>query len=131
MKKRVMVVDDSLAMEMQISKLLEGSGFEVAAFCEDGETAIARYNEVQPDIVTMDIIMPGIDGLEAAKIIIEEHPDARIIMVSSLGYDDTVNEAMAIGAKTLLYKPIDRENLLDALEQVMGEDGCQESCAEK
>ena len=80
MKKRVMVVDDSLAMEMQISKLLEGSGFEVAAFCEDGETAIARYNEVQPDIVTMDIIMPGIDGLEAAKIIIEEHPDARIIM---------------------------------------------------
>ena len=129
MKKRVMVVDDSLAMEMQISKLLEGSGFEVAAFCEDGETAIARYNEVQPDIVTMDIIMPGIDGLEAAKIIIEEHPDARIIMVSSLGYDDTVNEAMAIGAKTLLYKPIDRETLLDALEQVMAEEGCQEGCA--
>ena len=108
MKKRVMVVDDSLAMEMQISKLLEGSGFEVAAFCEDGETAIARYNEVQPDIVTMDIIMPG--------IIIEEHPDARIIMVSSLGYDDTVNEAMAIGAKTLLYKPIDRVSLLGALD---------------
>ncbi len=93
MKKRVMVVDDSLAMEMQISKLLEGSGFEVAAFCEDGETAIARYNEVQPDIVTMDIIMPGIDGLEAAKIIIEEHPDARIIMVSSLGYDDKIGRA--------------------------------------
>lgn len=116
MKKRVMVVDDSLAMEMQISKLLEGSGFEVAAFCEGGETAIARYNEVQPDIVTMDIIMPGIDGLEAAKIIIEEHPDARIIMVSSLGYDDTVNEAMAIGAKTLLYKPIDRVSLLGALD---------------
>lgn len=106
MKKRVMVVDDSLAMEMQISKLLEGSGFEVAAFCEDGETAIARYNEVQPDIVTMDIIMPGIDGLEAAKIIIEEHPDAKIIMVSSLGYDDTVNEAMAIGAKTLDRKSV-------------------------
>ena len=101
MKKRVMVVDDSLAMEMQISKLLEGSGFEVAAFCEDGETAIARYNEVQPDIVTMDIIMPGIDGLEAAKIIIEEHPDARIIMVSSLGYDDTVNEVSLLGALDL------------------------------
>ena len=106
MKKRIMVVDDSLAMEMQISKLLEGSEFEVADFCEDGETAIARYREVKPDIVTMDIIMPGIDGLEAAKI----------IMVSSLGYDDTVNEALAIGAKALLYKPIDRVSLLGALD---------------
>ncbi len=116
MKKRIMVVDDSLAMEMQISKLLEGSEFEVADFCEDGETAIARYREVKPDIVTMDIIMPGIDGLEAAKIIIEENPDAKIIMVSSLGYDDTVNEALAIGAKALLYKPIDRVSLLGALD---------------
>ena len=116
MKKRVMVVDDSRVMELQICKLLEGSKFEVVAYCENGEEAISRYEEIQPDIVTMDIIMPGIDGLEAAKIIIEEHPDARIIMVSSLGYDDTVNEAMAIGAKTLLYKPIDRVSLLGALD---------------
>ena len=99
-----------------MEKLLEDTGFEVAAYCKNGEEAIALYDSVQPDVVTMDIIMPGIDGLEAAKIIIEEHPDARIIMVSSLGYDDTVNEAMAIGAKTLLYKPIDRVSLLGALD---------------
>ena len=103
----------------------------MAAYCENGEEAIARYEEVQPDIVTMDIIMPGIDGLEAAQIIAEAHPDARIIMISSLAYEDTLQEAEAVGAKLFLYKPIDRENLLDALEQVMGEDGCQESCAEK
>ena len=131
MKKRLMVVDDSRVLEYQICKLLEDTDYEVAAYCENGEEAIARYEEVRPDIVTMDIIMPGIDGLEAAQIIAEAHPDARIIMISSLAYEDTLREAEAVGAKLFLYKPIDRENLLDALEQVMGEDGCQESCAEK
>lgn len=131
MKKKVMVVDDSRVTEIQICKLLEDTDYEVAAYCENGEEAIARYEEVRPDIVTMDIIMPGIDGLEAAQIIAEAHPDARIIMISSLAYEDTLQEAEAVGAKLFLYKPIDRENLLDALEQVMGEDGCQESCAEK
>ena len=131
MKKRLMVVDDSRVREYQICKLLEDTDYEVAAYCENGEEAIARYEEVRPDIVTMDIIMPGIDGLEAAQIIAEAHPDARIIMISSLAYEDTLQEAEAVGAKLFLYKPIDRENLLDALEQVMGEDGCQESCAEK
>ena len=131
MKKRLMVVDDSRVLEYQICKLLEDTDYEVAAYCENGEEAIARYEEVRPDIVTMDIIMPGIDWLEAAQIIAEAHPDARIIMISSLAYEDTLQEAEAVGAKLFLYKPIDRENLLDALEQVMGEDGCQESCAEK
>ena len=131
MKKRLMVVDDSRVLEYQICKLLEDTDYEVAAYCENGEEAIARYEEVRPDIVTMDIIMPGIDGLEAAQIIAEAHPDARIIMISSLAYEDTLQEAEAVGAKLFLYKPIDRENLLDALEQVMGEDGGQEGCAEK
>lgn len=116
MKKRLMVVDDSHLMEMYICKLLEGSEYEMAAYCENGEEAIARYGEVQPDVVTMDIIMPGIDGLEAAQIILEEHPEAKVIMVSSLGYDDSLHEAEAIGAKTFLYKPISREDLLHALE---------------
>ena len=119
MKKQVLVVDDSRMMELQICKLLEGSDFEMAAYCENGEDAIARYEELQPDVVTMDIIMPGIDGLETAKIILEEHPDARIIMISSLVYDDTINEAHDIGAKSFLYKPIPRENLLQALNEAL------------
>lgn len=119
MKKRLMVVDDSHIMELQICKMLEGTDYEVAAYCENGEEAIARYGEVLPDIVTMDIIMPGIDGLEAAQVILEEHPDARIIMVSSLIYEDTIKEASAIGAKTFLYKPINREGLLKALQRAL------------
>lgn len=119
MKKQIMVVDDSRMMELQIRKLLEGSDFEVAAYCENGEDAIARYEELQPDLVTMDIIMPGIDGLETAQVILEEHPDARIVMVSSLAYDDTINEARDIGAKTFLYKPITKENLIQALTEAL------------
>lgn len=119
MKKQIMVVDDSRVMELHICRLLEGSEFEVAAYCENGEEAITRYEEIQPDVVTMDIIMPGIDGLETAKIILEEHPEARIIMVSSLAYDDTINEACDIGVKAFLCKPVTKEALVNALEEAL------------
>ena len=119
MKKKIMVVDDSRVTEIQIRKLLEDTDFEVAAYCENGEDAIARYDEVQPDLVTMDIIMPGIDGLETAQVILEEHPEARIVMVSSLAYDDTIDEADCIGAKGFLYKPLERQTFLEALEQAL------------
>ena len=119
MKKRLMVVDDSRVMELQICKLLENSKYEVVAYCENGEEAIARYEEVQPDIVTMDIIMPGIDGLEAAQVLLEEHPEARIVMVSSLICEETIQDAEAIGTKAFLYKPVQREGLLKALYKAM------------
>ena len=119
MKKRLMVVDDSRVMELQICKLLENSKYEVVAYCENGEEAIARYEEVQPDIVTMDIIMPGIDGLEAAQVLLEEHPEARIVMVSSLICEETIQDAGAIGTKAFLYKPVQREGLLKALDKAL------------
>lgn len=119
MKKRVMVVDDSRIMELQIRKLLEGSDFEVAAYCENGEEAIARYDEVQPDVVTMDIIMPGIDGLEAAQVLMYEHDEARVVMISSLGDDDMLQEVYGIGAQGVLFKPLNREALLAALKKAL------------
>ena len=119
MKKRLMVVDDSRVMELQICKLLENSKYEVVAYCENGEEAIARYEEVQPDIVTMDIIMPGIDGLEAAQVLLEEHPEARIVMVSSLICEETIQDAEAIGTTAFLYKPVQREGLLRALDKAL------------
>lgn len=120
MKKRVMVVDDSRIMELQIRKLLEDTDYEVAAYCENGEEAIARYDEVQPDVVTMDIIMPGIDGLEAAQVLMYEHDEARVIMISSLGDDDMIQEIYGIGAQAVLFKPLTREALLGALKKALG-----------
>lgn len=121
MGKRVMVVDDSRVVELQLKKMLENTDYEVVSYCQDGETAIEQYGEVLPDLVTMDIIMPGMDGLETARAILEEHPDARIIMVSSLAYDDTIEEAKSIGTKTFIYKPFERDQLLSALDEVMSE----------
>lgn len=120
MKKRVMVVDDSRIMELQIKKLLEDTDYEVAAYCENGEEAIARYDEVRPDVVTMDIIMPGIDGLEAAQVLMYEHDEARVIMISSLGDDDMLQEIYGIGAQAVLFKPLTREALLGALKKALG-----------
>lgn len=114
-----MVVDDSRVVGLQIRKLLEGTEFEVAGFCQDGETAIAQYGEIQPDIVTIDIIMPGIDGLETAEAILEDHPEARIIMVSSLAYDGAFQEAENIGAKGFLAKPFEQEELVRTLYRVL------------
>lgn len=119
MGKRLMVVDDSRVVGLQIRKLLEGTEFELACFCPDGETAIAQYGNVQPDVVTVDLIMPGIDGLETAGTILEEHPDARVVLVSSLACDGMVEEAASIGAKGFLAKPFEQQELVSALYQAL------------
>lgn len=119
MSKKLMVVDDSKMVHLEMLKLLEDTDYEVVSFCRSGESAIAEYQKVKPDVVTMDILMPGMDGLETAGAILEEDPDARIIMVSSLAYDDTINEATQIGTKGFLYKPFDKESLLAAFEKAL------------
>lgn len=122
MKKKIMIVDDSRMLLMQLQHILAETEYEVAAYCQDGETAITKYEEILPDLVTMDIIMPGIDGLEAAKAILESHPDAKIVMLSSLVYDDTIEEAKTVGAKGFIYKPFEREQVMDTLKKVLGEE---------
>jgi len=122
MGKRIMIVDDSRVLAFQVRKLLEGTDYEVVAYCQNGEDAIAEYADIQPDVVTMDIIMPGMDGLETARAILEDHPEAKIVMVSSLAYDGTIDEANSIGAKDFVYKPFDRDQLLATLERVLSED---------
>ena len=120
MAKRIMVVDDSRMMYLQMKNLLEGTGYEVAAYCRDGEEAVIEYEKLAPDLVTMDIIMPGMDGMETAQAILTLHPDANIVMVSSLAYDETYEEAERIGAKGFIDKPFDREQVLRVFAKVLG-----------
>lgn len=119
MSKRIMVVDDSRLVRVQLGDVLEGTDYEIAAYCRSGEDAIAQYDEVRPDLVTMDIIMDGMDGLDAAEFILKEHPDARIVMISSLAYDDTFERARAIGARGFVDKPFHQEQLLRVFEQAL------------
>ncbi len=119
MSKRIMVVDDSRLVLVQLGDVLEGTDYEIAAYCRSGEDAINRYDEVKPDLITMDIIMQGMDGLDAAEHILKDHPDARIVMVSSLAYDDTIERANAIGARGFVDKPFYQEQLLKVFEQAL------------
>lgn len=120
MSKRIMVVDDSRLVQVQLGDILEGTDYEIVAYCRSGEDAIAQYEEVNPDLVTMDIIMQGMDGLDATEAILKEHPDARIVILSSLAYDDTFERAKAIGAKGFVDKPFHQEQLLKVFEQALG-----------
>lgn len=118
MNKRVMVVDDSKFIYEEMKFFLEGTGFEIAGYCKDGEGAVDCYTETKPDVVTMDIVLPGIDGFEAASSILRKYPDANIVVVSSLAYDDTIDRASEIGAKGFLFKPIEKAPLLETLTKI-------------
>lgn len=112
MKKRVMVVDDSRMVRIRLEDALKGTDYEVVSYCHSGEEAIEQYAAVAPDLVTMDIIMNGIDGLDAAEAILKKHPDARIVMISSLAYGDTFDRARAIGTRGFVEKPFHQEQLM-------------------
>ena len=114
-KHRIMVVDDSRVVYAEMKKMLEDSEIEIVAFCRSGEDAVEQYGEVQPELVTMDIVMPGMDGLEACQALLDKWPDARVFMVSSMAYEDMINTAASIGAKGFLFKPFTKESLLEGL----------------
>ena len=119
MSKRVMVVDDSRLVRVHMEDALTGTDYEIASYCRSGEEAVEQYEAVRPDLVTMDIIMPGMDGLDAAEIILKKDPNAKIVMISSLAYDDTFARAKAIGAKGFVDKPFHQEQLLKVFGEAL------------
>ena len=123
MSKRIMIVDDSRLVRVQLEDVLKGTDYEVAAYCRSGEEAIEQYASVKPDLVTMDIIMQGMDGLDAAEIILKRDPDARIVMISSLAYGDTFDRAKAIGAKGFVEKPFHQEQMVRVFEEALSQPG--------
>lgn len=112
---RIMVVDDSRVVYAEMKKMLEGSEFEIVTFCRNGEEALEQYGDILPDLVTLDIVMPGMDGLETCQKMKERYPDAQIFMVSSLAYNDIIDRAASLGAKGFLFKPFTKESLLEGL----------------
>lgn len=118
--KNVMVVDDSRVMQDEIVHALEGSGYQVVVRCRDAEEALRAFNDSQPDVVLMDVVLPGIDGFVATKAILGKWPGARIVVVSSLAYDDTEQLAKEAGAAACLFKPFEPARLLAVLDEVTG-----------
>jgi two-component system chemotaxis response regulator CheY len=119
---RYLVVDDSIFARKNIAKMIECFGGEVVGEAGDGCTAITEYERLHPDLVLMDITMPQMEGIEAAERIVRQHPQARVVMVSSVGYQENIVAALQKGARHFVQKPVKAEVLYEVIRYVMGED---------
>jgi two-component system chemotaxis response regulator CheY len=120
-KLRYLVVDDSVFARKNVAKMVEIFGGEVAGEAGDGCTAITEYERARPDVVLMDITMPQMEGIEAAERIIRNDADARVIMVSSVGYQENIVAALQKGAKHFVQKPVKAEVLYEVIKYVMAD----------
>ncbi|OGX43303.1 MAG: two-component system response regulator [Omnitrophica WOR_2 bacterium RIFCSPLOWO2_12_FULL_46_30] len=119
---KVMIVDDALFMRKMLSDILKKEGFEICAEAENGKDAVDKYQQLKPDVVTMDIVMPkvnDIDGIGAVKEIIKNDPGAKIIMVSAMGQHSLVVEAIQAGAKDFITKPFQPSRVLEAINRIL------------
>lgn len=116
--KKVLIVDDAAFMRMTIRRIIERAGFEVVGEAENGALGVARYKKYQPDIVTLDITMPEMDGIQALKAIMQINPKANVIMMSAMGQEHMVKEAVISGAKSFIIKPFKEEHVISVLNKI-------------
>lgn len=115
---KVLIVDDAAFMRLAIRRILENNGFDVVGEAENGLEGVLKYKELKPDIVTMDITMPELSGIEALKLIMEVDPNAKIVMLSAMGQEKMVMEAIMCGAKSFIVKPFKDEHLVASLKKI-------------
>jgi two-component system chemotaxis response regulator CheY len=120
MLRTVLICDDAVFMRTMLSDILTQAGFSVVGQAQTGQEAVAKYKELQPDLVTMDIVMPDMGGIEAVKKIVEEYPDAKILMCSAMGQQSLVVEAIQAGARDFVVKPFQPSRVLEAVQRVLG-----------
>lgn len=116
---KIMIVDDAAFMRMMIKDILEKNGYSVIAEANNGIKAVELYKKEKPDIVTMDITMPGMDGIEALKAIIDIDPAAKVIMCSAMGQQAMVEEALNAGAKGFVIKPFLPDMVIESIEKLI------------
>lgn len=116
---RLIVADDALIMRMRIKDLAHEAGWTVVAEAADGAECVARYLEHRPDLVTLDIVMPEMDGVEALRAIRAADPSARVVMVSAIDQKSKLSECIRAGALDFVVKPFDRERLLGILRKYL------------
>lgn len=119
--KRVLIVDDASVVRLLIKKVLQQNGFEIVGEAVNGIDALAKYKELQPDIVTMDITMPESDGIQATKDIIAFDKEAKIVMLSGIDQKEMLWQAIKAGASSYIVKPFENERILSTLNEVLNE----------
>jgi two-component system chemotaxis response regulator CheY len=115
---KVLIVDDAAFMRISIKSMLTKNGYEVAGEAENGKVGIEKYKELSPDIVTMDITMPEMSGLDALREIMKINPAAKVIMVSAMGQEAMVRDAIISGAKGFIVKPFKEDGIISAIKKL-------------
>ncbi|GAB4278592.1 MAG: response regulator [Candidatus Rifleibacteriota bacterium] len=118
--KKILIVDDATIMRLMLKHLFENNDFEVVGEASNGNEAVELYAKHKPDLVTMDITMPDMDGITAVRKILAVDPNAKIIMCSAMGQVDKVKAAVMAGAKSFLVKPLQPERVLATVKQILG-----------
>jgi two-component system chemotaxis response regulator CheY len=116
----VLVCDDAIFMRTMIGDILTQAGFEIVGEAESGLQAVQKYRDLKPDLVTMDIVMPDMGGIEAVREICKTDPEAKILMCSAMGQQALVVEAIQAGAKDFVVKPFQPSRVLEAVQRVLG-----------
>ncbi len=117
---RILIVDDAMFMRAMIKDILANAGrYEVIGEAANGQEAVQKFSALKPDLITMDIVMPQMDGIEATREIIKQNPKARIVMCSALGQEALVIESIAAGAKDFIVKPFSAEKVLKVIDNVL------------
>ncbi len=119
MAQKILIVDDSRLTRAIIKNALSEAGFEVVGEAENGRVAVDMFNQLKPDLITMDLIMPDVDGMQATKEILGKDPQARILVVTSLGQKLLEEDAMKTGARGMIAKPFQPQELLSAVKEVL------------
>lgn len=117
MSKRILLVDDAVFMRMKLKDILEKNGYEVVGEAQNGLEAIEKYKTEKPDLVTMDITMPEMDGVTALKKIKEIDPNAKVIMCSAMGQQSMVMDAIQAGAIDFIVKPFDNDRVIESVNK--------------
>lgn len=120
MANRVLIVDDAAFMRMMIREILTKNGYEVCGEANDGTQAIEKYKELKPDLVTMDITMPEMDGIQALREIKKLDANAKVIMCSAMGQQAMVIDAIQAGAKDFIVKPFQQDRVIEAVKKTLG-----------
>lgn len=119
MSNRVLIVDDAAFMRMMLKDILAKNGFEIVGEAENGAIGVEKYKELKPDLITMDITMPEMDGISAVKEIMKLDAKARIVMCSAMGQQAMVIDAIQAGAKDFIVKPFQPERVLKAVQKAL------------
>ena len=117
----VLMVDDSRTSRKMLRAVLESGGFEIVGEATNGEEGYLKYKELKPDVVTMDITMPNMDGIESLSLIKKANADAKVVMITAAGQESKMVTALKRGADEFITKPFQKKEVIDALKKLVGE----------